>query len=229
MRPRSKLKMAPLMMEETRARELTFGDDYIPLLFPEEDWTFQHETSLPNHPRLSSTLTLRENRLSYYTANDLKGEACSPGLVVPSTSEMDVRICDASSGESSALNTTTQSNPSQYLQTASQLAETSVDSLRSTDISLPSPIAQVIASGRAAERERSGRIRLTSISSQAIPVKLDAFEASSSAKIQYPNEASVNSIVHAPPDPRPRRLAPSDLVTVEKIQTKGNASPPKPI
>ena len=35
----------PIVMEETQARELTFGDDYIPLLFPEEDWTFQRETS----------------------------------------------------------------------------------------------------------------------------------------------------------------------------------------
>ena len=56
-------------------------------------------------------------------AKDLKGEACSSGLVVPSISEMDVRIGDVSSGESSALNTTTQSNPSQYVQSASQLAE----------------------------------------------------------------------------------------------------------
>ena len=225
-----------MMCDEAQARQPSFGDDYIPLLCSEEEWTHEREKNIADFPQLSGSLIHRKDSLSNpagHMVNTLKEDTSFSGLVTPSTSEMDVRMGDVGSGDSSAFNATTSSNPNQHVQTANQLAETSVDDLRSIDLCLPSLIAQVIASARAGERERSSRMRLASISSQPAPVDLDVCEVRSSASqvidspsTQCSNETSVNSIVHAPPARQPRRLAASDLIMVSMIQTKGNPSHP---
>jgi hypothetical protein len=221
-------------MENIQKMEPRFGDDYIPLLLSDEELTRVREKSTSDRTQRTKMST-RESLLSNtvdHISSTIEEKIQSACLVILPISQMGLQMDDVRSEDVSTFNTSTRSNLGKEMQIVDQRGVTAMESLQSTTKSLPSPIAQVIASTLARRRELLRPRALPSPLRETVFVKLDACEVNSSARqacISQPkqssNEALMNDDVRSSSRPQPRRLAASDLIKVDKIQLQGNPNP----
>lgn len=223
-------------MEKKHETEPRFGDDYIPLLLSEEEWT-GHEKIVLNRtqrPKKSTRESLLSNNMDYISST-IKGNTHPPTLAILSNSQMDTQMDFVYSEQISTLNSFTGSKASKQVQIVDPLGEKAREGPQSTIKPLPSPIAQVIAATRARQRQRlrpsAGPLPLR----ETVCVKLGACELSYSASKtsvcqpkQAFNDGLTNDGVCFPLHRQPRRLAASDLIKVDKIQSQGNPQPNPP-
>lgn len=218
------------IMDGTRTRDATFGDDYIPLTSLEQKWTPNRDIIANNKSRKSRRPTSLEHILSKpvrHRSNTLKDETCSSNGIIFSTFEADVKMYDVDSKEQSDVRSITRSISSQHVQTASHLGQAGIHGHRPNDFPLQMPLVPLISSTYSGDyKNSSSNTLVTSLSRMQTPAVREVFRLPST---QGSNESTMSSSIQVHEALQPHRSVASDLTNsqnIQNIQNIGNLQPP---